>query len=80
VDIKCTTHDKIRCTRCGQIIEISRLRPENGHKFVKPEKAGTYWQSRYLYCLCGDPEAKVYDPGDGEMIISDLARAELVKA
>ncbi len=57
--------DSMRCPICHKLYLVEELQPGEGHRFVDPSCSGKYYQSSYAYCLCGNPIALAFNPGDG---------------
>jgi len=72
--------DKIRCTDCNRVCKISELDDVNGHTIPKYDGKGGEWQQILYYCPCNNEGVKVYDPGDGKLVLAILAHVELVES
>lgn len=74
----CKPTDSIKCVRCGNICAVQDLQKSLGHRFPKAEKTGASWQSMYYCCPCDLEHPLVYDPGDEQLVVVPLSKAELI--
>lgn len=83
MEIPCTLEDSVQCLTCMRTLQIKKLKPIKGHKFPKSDKSGSFWQTVYYHCRCDKKHQwrnpLVYDPGDGNLILSSSARALLLQ-
>ena len=78
VDLRCKLLDVLKCTDCNRISTVKNLIAVLGEKIPKPGEQG-YWQQIWYYCPCNDKAVKVYDPGDGALVVVYLAHVVLWK-
>ena len=74
----CKSDDVVRCTDCGRTNRVADLSAEEGEP-IPNSATGTNWIPRYFYCACDGKHPKVYDPGDGNLLLVHFGRVELVE-
>lgn len=79
MELHCTLDDCIKCTLCGAVAEIGKLVAKNGIAISKYDGTDKIFQQVNYYCPCGDKTVKVYDPGDGTLVVMYGAFAELIR-
>lgn len=73
----CQLTDRVIHKKCGKIRLIGELVYGEGHTFPLPQGAGQVVSS-YRYCPCDSKNALVYDPGDGNLVLSNPDIVEVV--
>lgn len=79
----CCQKDFVRCTICNHVYQVFQLEMVRGHRIPKPGQKGENWLQFLYYCPCDankkNREVKLYDPGDGKLVVVFGAYIELLE-
>lgn len=76
--VPCKLSDTIKCLQCGRVCLVKDLLSRDSIPFPRSDGLAGDWQPVSYYCPCDGAHPLVHDPGDGELIIIDMAQAKLV--
>ena len=76
--IPCKVTNRIRCKNCGKVLKIGDLVPERIKPSSQAGRENNNMQMKCYYCLCDDMSVIAYDLGDGNLLLTNFAQAELI--